>query len=190
MLESHKQVRYVSWNPDNWNHNIVHVDGSSLGNPWDAGFGVVVRNSSGSWKQGILGYIGVADNIAAKLTGILHGLLCIKTLGLANVHVYSDSTEAIWILTNVPDNNHGYASIIHQIKECWDQERVHLCTSLEKKNFCGCTRATWSSRCWLLYYVGAPPDDIVSPLSNDALAWCTCVLKFSFIALFCFTTSC
>lgn len=70
----------MGWNPIPGYDLIVHVDGSARGNPGDAGFGVVVRNSEGRWILGACGYIGHATNLRAELAAILHGLQCLKDM--------------------------------------------------------------------------------------------------------------
>lgn len=75
-----RETRLVGWNPIVGTNTIIHVDGSSRGNPGDAGFGVVLRRLDGTWICGVSGYIGQATNLEAELHAILPGLRCIREL--------------------------------------------------------------------------------------------------------------
>lgn len=170
LLQQPKETRFVSWNPESHNNYIVHVDGSSLGNPGNAGFGVVVRNADGGWVQGSTGHIGVADNLAAELFRILHGLRKIQQLNFDNAILYSDSQEAIWLLFKEANRNHIYAALILNIRDCWDRERTRICHILREGNSVADALARRGAREANFFTTWAfPPDDIDPLLSANAL---------------------
>lgn len=53
---------------------VVNVDGCSLGNPGQAGFGALMRGSEGNWISGVYGFIGGSDNLKAEIYGLCFGL--------------------------------------------------------------------------------------------------------------------
>lgn len=112
-------MHFVGWNPDASAHILVHVDGSSLGNSGCAGFGVVIRNNSGSWIEGATGFIGVSNNLAAELHGILQGLLRVRALDIASALLLSDSQEALRLNTDGSNKNHRYACLLVKINVIW-----------------------------------------------------------------------
>jgi ribonuclease HI len=69
----------------------LYVDGCSIGNPGDAGIGVVLSAPAGDvlWELG--DYIGTATNNVAEYRALLRGLQEALRLGVAEINVFSDS---------------------------------------------------------------------------------------------------
>jgi hypothetical protein len=69
----HCVVRHVCWYPPPEGYIKVNVDGSSFGNPGNAGFGGLLRNDNGAWIHGFSGSCGIASNLLAELSTIRRG---------------------------------------------------------------------------------------------------------------------
>ena len=70
---------------------IIHVDGSSLGNPGPAGIGVVLRDQDDVCVAALGEFIGNATNNVAEYRALLRGLEEAARLGFAQVEVRTDS---------------------------------------------------------------------------------------------------
>lgn len=69
----------------------ANIDGSSMGNPGEAGFGIVIRDEKGSVLESYGRYIGRATNNVAEYQGLIG---CLERAGKYKPHrltVYSDS---------------------------------------------------------------------------------------------------
>lgn len=67
------------------------IDGSSMGNPGEAGYGVVLLNASGRPVCEMGDYIGRATNNTAEYRGLLGCLELARHEGIRSLTVYSDS---------------------------------------------------------------------------------------------------
>ena len=70
---------------------VAHVDGGSRGNPGEAGFGIVFRNSSGEVVREIQGYLGRGTNNLAEYHALIVALETAQEMGCKRLQVYSDS---------------------------------------------------------------------------------------------------
>lgn len=69
----------------------AYIDGSSLGNPGESGFGVVLKDSSGAVVEEAGCYIGHATNNVAEYRGLLGCLEIVESYRPETLTVYSDS---------------------------------------------------------------------------------------------------
>ncbi|MET7420990.1 bifunctional RNase H/acid phosphatase [Dactylosporangium sp. NPDC005555] len=69
----------------------IEADGGSRGNPGPAGYGAVVRSSTGEVLAERLGRLGVTTNNVAEYTGLIEGLRAASELGADEVEVRMDS---------------------------------------------------------------------------------------------------
>ncbi len=70
---------------------VAFIDGSSLGNPGEAGCGVVLKDEEGSVLQMLGEYIGRATNNVAEYRGLLACLRLASEMGVRSLTVFSDS---------------------------------------------------------------------------------------------------
>lgn len=70
---------------------FAYIDGSSLGNPGEAGFGVVLRDEKGSTIEMLGRYIGKATNNVAEYQGLIGCLELAKKFQPESLTVHSDS---------------------------------------------------------------------------------------------------
>ena len=70
---------------------VAYIDGSSLGNPGEAGYGVVLKDEEGTIQEVEGKYIGKATNNVAEYHGLLACLEVVKRRGIRSLTVYSDS---------------------------------------------------------------------------------------------------
>lgn len=67
------------------------IDGSSMGNPGEAGFGVVIKDEKGSVLQYYGNYIGQTTNNVAEYQGLIGCLDLVSKFKADSLTVYSDS---------------------------------------------------------------------------------------------------
>lgn len=166
-----QMARYIQWNNNNFEGNILNVDGSCNGTPSRAGFGGLFRNSSGYYLAGFSGYIPASSDILqAELTAIYQGLIMAKDMGIADLTCYSDSLVAINTIKEASSNYHVYAVLIHEIKVLLVQTNVSLHHTLREANQCAdfLAKLGASSDDTLLAHP-QPPDDLRPLLRTDAL---------------------
>jgi ribonuclease HI len=70
---------------------IAYVDGSSMGNPGEAGYGIVLKNEDGETIETAGRYIGIATNNIAEYTSLLNCLKMVQKYPVRSVMVHSDS---------------------------------------------------------------------------------------------------
>ncbi len=67
------------------------IDGSSYGNPGEAGYGVVFYNEAGDTVYTVGGYIGKSTNNVAEYQALIHCLREAKNMACVHLSVFSDS---------------------------------------------------------------------------------------------------
>ncbi len=70
---------------------VSYIDGSSIGNPGDSGYGVVIKDEHGSTKEILGGYIGNATNNIAEYQALIACLGLVEKYDLKKLIIYSDS---------------------------------------------------------------------------------------------------
>jgi len=163
--------RYIRWNNNNFDSNILNVDESCLGTPVRAGFGGLMRNSAGFCITGFSGFIpSSSDILHAVLSAIYYGLKMAKDLGLVPVACYSDSILAVNSIKETPSKFHVYAVLIHEIQELLSQENMSLHHTLREGNQCVDFLAKLGATSDVKMLVHPQPSDDLRPLLRaDAL---------------------
>jgi ribonuclease HI len=69
----------------------AYIDGSCIGNPGEAGYGVVLKNEDGDVLEAFGRYIGKATNNVAEYQGLLGCLDFARKYKARSLIVYSDS---------------------------------------------------------------------------------------------------
>ncbi len=70
---------------------VAYIDGSSVGNPGEAGYGVVLKDEKGETLKAVGRYIGRATNNVAEYRGLLGCLELAKEYDACSLVVHSDS---------------------------------------------------------------------------------------------------
>ena len=78
----------------------LNTDGSSLGNPGQAGGGGVIRDHVGHWIRGFTRRVGVASSLAAELWALRDGLFLIVDMGFLNVIIEIDALMVVSFLAS------------------------------------------------------------------------------------------
>eukprot|EP00253_Pinus_taeda_P002560 PITA_02560 len=94
------------WTPPPINAYKLNFDGASKGNPGQAGFGGIIRDSKGSPVQIYFGNIGWDTNNAAELEGLWQGLSIARELNLYPLIVEGDSQIIINMATHIQNGSH------------------------------------------------------------------------------------
>jgi ribonuclease HI len=171
---SHQTVhmdRHIRWNNNNFDGNILNVDGSCIGNPTRAGFRGLIRNSAGCYITGFSGFLPAStDILQAELSAIYFRLCSVKDLGIAPLACYSNSLLAINTIKEASSKFHVYAVIIHEIKLLLSQMNVSLNHTLREGNQCADFLAKLGafSNDGLVVH-SQPPDNLRPLLRTDAL---------------------
>ncbi|KAK2382027.1 TMV resistance protein N [Trifolium repens] len=111
-------IRQIRWHPPPEGYIKVNVDGSSLGNLGNAGFGGLLRNDRGSWIHGFSGSCGRASNLVAELSAIWKGLQLAWDLGYKSIIMESDSQAALDLIANTQQNEfHPHATLLSLIRK-------------------------------------------------------------------------
>jgi len=101
---------------------IAFIDGSSMGNPGEAGYGVVIKDENGSVLQYYGNYIGRATNNVAEYQGLIGCLDLIGKFKADSLIVYSDSQLMVRQINGVykvkqPHLQKLFSQIKAQLKE-------------------------------------------------------------------------
>eukprot|EP00253_Pinus_taeda_P026720 PITA_26720 len=93
------------WIPPPINTYKLNFDGASKGNPGQAGFGGIIRDSKGSLLQLYFGNIGWDTNNSAELEGLWQGLSIARELNLHPLMVEGDSQIIINMATRIQNGS-------------------------------------------------------------------------------------
>lgn len=110
----------------------AYIDGSSMGNPGDAGYGIILKNENGETIEALGQYIGVATNNIAEYSGLLNCLVLLHKYQGQKITVYSDSLLLVNQLKgNYKVKNERLKEMFRQIQEILrkgniDLEMVHI----------------------------------------------------------------
>lgn len=121
------------------------------------------------WIEGASGFIGNSDNLAAELHGILNGIRRLQAIGVQEACLYSDSIEAIRVVSGELDWEHRHANLISSIKDYWNRSAVRIQHILREGNSVADALARRGAQevdfftTWTF-----PPDDVAHLLSVDA----------------------
>lgn len=162
--------KWVSWHPTNEQAVILNVDGNSMGNPGPAGFGGVLRHSSGDWISGFAGSVGWSTVLHVELLSIFYGLKVAWDQGHKDLICYNDSTLAIHLINEDLNHWHHYASIIANIKNLVERNwRIRFDHTMREANSAAdlmAKRGAAGPEVWSEFIV--PPADVLPILQSDA----------------------
>jgi ribonuclease HI len=105
----------VKWVPPALGWVKLNTDGSSLGNPGQAGGGGVIRDHVGHWIRGFTHRVGVATSLAAELWAIRDGLSLIVDMGFLYVTIEID---ALMVVSFLALNSIPHPSLRPLVADC------------------------------------------------------------------------
>jgi ribonuclease HI len=105
----------VKWVPPALGWVKLNTDGSSLGNPGQAGGGGVIRDHVGHWIRGFTRRVGVATSLAAELWAIRDGLSLIVDMGFLYVTIEID---ALMVVSFLALNSIPHPSLRPLVADC------------------------------------------------------------------------
>ena len=106
----------LKWMPPSFPCIKVNCDGSSLGNPGSAGFGVVLRSPLGDWIHGFSGFIAGVDNLCVELLALRKGLQLAWSLGFLDDNCEVDCLEVLRLINEQASVFHWYDPSVRDIK--------------------------------------------------------------------------
>lgn len=112
-------MKLVNRNSNSHNAVVIHVDGSSRGNPGLSGFGCVVRTGDGQWIEGCAGFVSFASNLQVELHSIWNGMKWLQKYNISMAWCFTNSREALWIINKVTDIAHYLYPLIKNIANLW-----------------------------------------------------------------------
>ena len=106
---------------------IAHVDGSSMGNPGESGYGIVLKDEKGKTIEAIGRYIGTATNNIAEYSGLLNCLKVARKYQVGSIKVFSDSLLMVNQLNgSYKVKNKGLKTIFVEIQNFLKTENIQL----------------------------------------------------------------
>ncbi|KAL0013081.1 hypothetical protein SO802_000150 [Lithocarpus litseifolius] len=93
-------VKRIRWEKPEVGWFRLNSDGSSLGNPGQAGSGGLIRNGEGGWLCGYARKIGITMSFAAELWGLRDGILQCINLHLLAIKIEIDAKSIVDLLNN------------------------------------------------------------------------------------------
>jgi ribonuclease HI len=106
---------------------IAYVDGSSLGNPGESGYGIILKDEKENTLETIGRYIGTATNNIAEYSGLLNCLKIARKYQSDSIKVFSDSLLMVNQLNgNYKVKNEGLKTIFSEIQNFLKKENVQL----------------------------------------------------------------
>ncbi|CAI9099839.1 OLC1v1036721C1 [Oldenlandia corymbosa var. corymbosa] len=103
LRSQNKKFTVLRWKPSDPSEVVLNMDGSALGQPGEAGLGLVIRGETGSFQFGECGYMGRNTSIEAKIVAIYHGLKACEEWGLNRVTVQTDNKSVVSMLQKGKD---------------------------------------------------------------------------------------
>ncbi|PNX60489.1 S-like ribonuclease, partial [Trifolium pratense] len=134
-------------------------------------FGGIIRNTSGNYLAGFLGFIqGSSDILLAKMYAIYKGLLLPKDMSIDEPVRYSDSLHCVNLVKGPQIKYHIHAVLIQDIKELLCQTNVYLHHTLKEMNQCADFLAKLGASSDVDYLTHAYfQEGVREPLMNDAI---------------------
>lgn len=115
-MEERSDTRaHVRWLPPSFGEVALNCDGIVTGAGMNASCGGLLRDEDGHFIFGFAPNLGSCSILAAELWGIFHGLRMAWNRGFQNIVVYSDSKNAIDLLTAGCVRSHAYFNLIEAI---------------------------------------------------------------------------
>ncbi|XP_026398779.1 uncharacterized protein LOC113294607 [Papaver somniferum] len=91
----YREIRECSWNPPSEGDILFCCDGISLGNPGNAGFGIIARDYICQVVGTLSGWIGVANNYITKIMVVVCAIEWAVSLECNRIIIYSESKTVI-----------------------------------------------------------------------------------------------
>ncbi|KAK2451645.1 hypothetical protein QL285_010681 [Trifolium repens] len=108
-----------------------------LGSVQTAGFGGLIRNSSGAFLKGFYGTTSLSSVLYAEIMAILQGLQLCWSNGFRSIFCYSDSLQAVSLIKNGVSHFHTFANEIHHIHQLLRRDwNVTIDHTLREGNAC------------------------------------------------------
>ncbi len=103
------------------------IDGSSLGNPGEAGYGVVLMDEEGRPLKIVGEYIGHATNNTAEYRGLIGCLQLARDAGIHSMTVYSDSQLLVRQMQGIYRIKQPHLRVMfEEIRKILDQTSIQL----------------------------------------------------------------
>ena len=106
---------------------IAYIDGSSMGNPGESGYGIILKDEKENTLETLGRHIGTATNNIAEYSGLLNCLKIACKYGSNSIKVFSDSLLMVNQLNgNYKVKNEGLKIIFSEIQNFLKKENIQL----------------------------------------------------------------
>jgi ribonuclease HI len=141
-----------------------------LGSVQAAGFGGLIRNSSGAFLKGFYGTASLSSVLYAEIMAILQGLQLCWSNGFRSIFCYSDSLQAVSLIKNGVSHFHTFANEIHHIHQLLRRDwNVTIDHTLREGNACADVLAKLgASSNSPMVVLETPPPQLSVSLGADA----------------------
>ncbi|XP_057444905.1 uncharacterized protein LOC130737157 [Lotus japonicus] len=168
---STRPAREVAWIPPGEDEVAVNCDGSRGAARNSSGYGGCLRDASGRWLGGFMGFGKDASVLAMELLAIFRGLRLAWDRGFRRVVCYSDSLLAVSLILRPPSMFHEHAGLISSICGLLRREwSVRVLHTLREGNACAdCLAKAGAGQLLEFLVVVDPPAELQQLLLADAL---------------------
>ena len=90
----------------------LNTNGASMGNPWKARGGGLIRDNSRNWVKGFSRSIGLRTSILVELWALRDGLILATQLGIQNLEVELDAKVVMDLINSNSQSNAAYTSLL------------------------------------------------------------------------------
>jgi ribonuclease HI len=105
----------------------AYIDGSSMGNPGESGYGIILKDENGKTIETIGRYIGIATNNIAEYSGLINCLKIAHKYQIKSIKVFSDSLLMVNQLNgNYKVKNDGLKTMFTEIQNFLKKENIQL----------------------------------------------------------------
>lgn len=111
-----RSTRKIFWKTPDPDWFLLKTDGSSCGNPGEAGACGLIRNEYGEWVVGFARKIGYASIIQAELWGLRDGLRLAFDKGIQSLQISVDATLVLQLLNSADSDVHPLGNIISDFR--------------------------------------------------------------------------
>ncbi|CAL5338693.1 unnamed protein product [Camellia sinensis] len=126
--------KLISWCCPTVGKLKLNTDGCLKGNPWQAGYGGLLRDEAGTWIWGYYGKLGHCSSLEAEIWAIYKGLTILFQKGSRDVQIEFDSEQAINQILHGPTQHSPSKALIEDARFLLRRSNSSLGHTLRERN--------------------------------------------------------